>query len=106
MAGELVTVATAANCAHSAPAQVVPGPPRVRVGGQPVVTVQDVYTIAGCTFAPTVGNGPCVTARWVTGAARIRVGGVPVAVGGGVSICTPTSTPLVVPVVQPRVKGQ
>ncbi|MFG1922712.1 hypothetical protein [Cryptosporangium sp. NPDC048952] len=106
MPGELITTTTAANCAHGARAQVVPGVSRVRVGGQPVVTVADVYTVAGCTFAPTAGNGPCVTARWVVGASRVRAGGVPVALGGSASTCVPTATPLVVPVVQPRVRGR
>ena len=79
--------------------------PRVTVGGQPVVTQSGPYTVAGCGFVPPAGNGPCVTANWITGAVRVTAGGQPVLLMESQAICVPTGTPLIVAVTQVRVQG-
>ena len=68
--------------------------PRVLVSGQPVATMAAPYLIAGCAFVPPAGNGPCVTGQWVVGATQVLSQGQPVAIMTGISICTPTATPL------------
>jgi hypothetical protein len=74
----------------------------VLVSGQPVVNLTTQYVIAGCALTPT-GTPPCLTGQWVVGAARVLGGGVPLAVQAGTSITTPTGTPMLPMVVQPRV---
>lgn len=67
---------------------------RVMVSAMPVATIAAPYAVAGCAFAPPAGNGPCVTAQWVVGAVRVTSMGQPVVIMPGVSICSPTATPL------------
>jgi hypothetical protein len=92
-------------CAHGGQAMPTTPNPRVRVGGQPVVTQSEPYTVAGCAFVPPGGNGPCVTAQWGVAATRVRAGGKPVVLASSQSICTPTGTPLTIAVTQARVRG-
>ncbi len=93
-------------CAHTGQAQPTAPVPRVRVSGQPVVAQATPYMITGCTMPPpSGGNGPCVTAQWLTAAIRLRAGGQPLLLRDSQAICAPTGTPLTVVVTQVRVKG-
>lgn len=106
MPGYLLDQSSTVLCLHGGQAQPVMVSPRVKVSGQPVVTQAGPYTIAGCTLPPpTAGNGPCVTAQWVTAATRVKVGGLPVLLQDSQALCTPTGTALNVVVTQVRVKG-
>lgn len=61
---------------------------RVMVGGQPVATQPDTYTIAGCAFTvPGPKPQPCVTVKWLIPATRITVGGKPVILQTSTGIC-------------------
>ena len=103
--GFLLHVGATVMCSHGGQAMPTVPNPRVMVGGQPVVTQSAPYTVAGCAFVPPAGNGPCVTAQWVTGAVRVTAGGQPVLLMESQAICTPTGTPLIVAVTQVRVQG-
>jgi hypothetical protein len=93
-------------CLHAGQAQPVVTDLRVKVGGQPVVVQSNTYTIAGCTMPPPIaGNGPCVTATWITAATRVRASGVPVLLQDSQAICAPTGTGLNIILTQVRVKG-
>lgn len=106
MPGYLLHVGATVLCAHGGQAQATSPNPRVKVGGQPVVTQAAPHTVAGCALPPpTAGNGPCVTAQWVTAAVRVKAGGVPVLLQDSQSVCVPTGTPLNIVVTQLRVKG-
>lgn len=106
MPGFLLHQGATVLCAHAGQAQPTVPNPRVKVGGQPIVTQPTVYTIAGCTMPPpTAGNGPCVTAQFMTGAIRVMASSQPVLLQDSQSICTPTGTPLTIVVTQVRVKG-
>ena len=106
MPGFLLHQGATVLCAHGGQAQPTAPNPRVKVGGQPVVTQPTIYTVAGCAFPPPpAGNGPCVTAQFITGALRVMVGGMPVLLQDSQAICTPTGTPLTIAVTQVRVKG-
>ncbi|MCX6028849.1 MAG: hypothetical protein NT169_06055 [Chloroflexi bacterium] len=105
MPGFLVHLGATVICSHGGQAMPAAPNPRVLVGGQPVATLSTPYTVAGCAFVPPAGNGPCVTAQFVSGATRVLAGGVPVLVQSSQSICTPTGTPLVILVTQFRVRG-
>ena len=106
MPGFLMHVGATVMCAHGGQAQPTVPNPRVRVGGQPIVTQTTMYTIAGCPFTtPTSAPMPCVTAQWVSGATRVRAGGQPVLLQDSQAVCTPNGTPLNIVVTQTRVRG-
>ena len=107
MPGPLLHVGATVLCAHAGQAQPTTPNPRVSVTGQPTVTLSTLYTVAGCTLPPpTAGNGPCVTAQWVTAATRVSSGGVPLLLMDSQAVCVPTGTPLTVATTQPRVSAQ
>lgn len=97
----IVHLGATVMCTHAGSAQAANPFPRVMVSGQPVVTLSTVYIVAGCALTGTP-TPPCVTGQWVVGAVRVLAGGVPVAVQSGTSITTPTGTPMLPLVVQPR----
>jgi hypothetical protein len=106
MPGFLLHLGATVQCAHLGQAQPMATNPRVKVGGQPVVTLPATYTVAGCTMPPpTAGNGPCVTAQFTTAATRIKCNGLPVLLQDSQAICAPTGTPLLILKTQLRVKG-
>ena len=101
----LLHVGATVMCMHGGQATPTVPFPRVKVSGQPVVTVSAPYAIAGCAFSPPQGNGPCVTAQFITPALRVRAGGAPVLLQNSTAICAPTGTGVNVVVTQIRVKG-
>jgi hypothetical protein len=103
MPGYLVHVGATVMCAHAGQAQPTAPNPRVKVGGQPVVTMAAPYTIAGCGL--TGSSPPCVTGQWLVAATRVKVGGTPVVLQDSTSTCVSTGTPMSVVVTQVRVKG-
>ena len=102
MPGPIVHLGATVMCAHAGTAMPASPFPRVMVSGQPVVTLTTQYVIAGCALTGTP-TPPCVTGQWVVGAVRVMAGGVPVAIQTGSSITTPTGSPMLPLVVQPRV---
>lgn len=105
MPGFVLHMGATVLCAHAGQAMPTVVSPRVRVGGQAAVTQAAPYAVAGCPFVPPGGNGPCVTAQFVTAATRVRAGGAPVLLQDSQAICAPTGTPLTIVVTQVRVKG-
>jgi len=106
MPGFLLHVGATVQCAHGGAAQPTVPSPRVTVSGQPLVTMPGPYMVAGCSFPPPPsGNGPCVTAQWVTAATRVTATGQPVLLLDSQAICAPTGTPLMIVVTQTRVTG-
>ena len=105
MSGMLLDMGATVLCMHGGQAQPILTNPRVRVSGQPVVTLSSTYAIVGCPFTPPAGNGPCVTAQFVSSALRVRAGGMPVLLQDSQAICSPTGTPLNILVTQLRVRG-
>ncbi len=104
MPGPIVHFGATVLCTHAGQATPTASFPRVLVSGQPVVTQPTPYVVAGCTFPPpTAGNGPCVTAQWLTGSVRVLAGALPLVLQASQSICAPTGTPMIASVVQPRV---
>jgi hypothetical protein len=103
--GPLLHLGATMLCSHGGQATPTAPNPRVLVSGQPVTTVTAPYVVAGCAFVPPGGNGPCVTAQFVTSATRVLAGGQPVLLLDSQAICTPTGTPLVPVMAQTRVLG-
>ena len=105
MPGPVMHLGATVMCTHAGVATPTTPFPRVLVSGQPVVTIASPYIIAGCAFVPPGGNGPCLTAQYVTSATRVLAGGMPVLLQDSVAVCAPTGTPTINAVVQPRVVG-
>jgi hypothetical protein len=105
MPGPLLHLGATILCSHGGQAAPTAPNPRVLVSGQPVTTMTAPYVVAGCAFVPPSGNGPCVTAQWVTGATRVLIAGQPAVLLDSQAICAPTGTPLVPVVSQVRVVG-
>jgi hypothetical protein len=107
MPGFVVHVGATVLCSHAGQAQPTAPNPRVTVSGQPTVTMSTSYVVAGCVLPPpTAGNGPCVSAQWVSGATRVTSGGVPLVLLDSQAICAPSGTPLTVVQTQTRVMAQ
>ena len=106
MPGFLLHVGATVLCSHAGQAQPTVPNPRVTVSGMPTVTMAAPYVVAGCAMPPpTAGNGPCVTAQWITGATRITSTGQPLLLLDSQAICAPTGTPLAIVATQTRVTG-
>jgi hypothetical protein len=106
MPGFLLANGAVVQCVHDGEAMPVAPSPRVMLGGQPAVTVAGGYVIAGCAEPPPpAGNGPCLTATFVTAAKRVRIMGQPALLQDSRSICQPTGTPLLIGATQRRVAG-
>jgi uncharacterized Zn-binding protein involved in type VI secretion len=105
MPGFLLHVGATVMCAHAGQAQPTAANPRVKVGGQPIVTQPTIYTIAGCPYGTVGGPMPCVTGQWVSAATRVRAGGQPVLLQDSQAVCVPNGTPLNIVVTQTRVRG-
>jgi hypothetical protein len=106
MPGFLLHQGATVLCFHGGQAQPAVTDPRVKVSGQPIVTQTTSHTIAGCALPPPPnGNGPCVTAQWVSAATRVRASGVPVLLQDSQAVCAPTGTGVTVVVTQTRGKA-
>jgi len=93
-------------CMHGGQAQATAPNPRVKVGGQPVVTQVAPHTVAGCPFVSGTNPLPCVTANWITGATRVLVGGQPVLLQDSQAVCVPNGTGVNIVMTQTRVRAQ
>jgi hypothetical protein len=105
MPGFLLHMGAIVLCSHGGQAQPTVANPRVLVGGQPTVTQPAPYVVAGCAFVPPGGNGPCVTAQWITCATRVASNGQPLLLLDSQALCAPTGTPLLIVQTQARVTG-
>jgi hypothetical protein len=91
-------------CAHAGQATPTSPNPRVLVSGMPVVNQPAPWLVAGCAFPPPpAGNGPCVTAQFVTGSVRVLAGGLPLLLVDSQAVCAPTGTPVLPVASQTRV---
>jgi hypothetical protein len=105
MPGFLLHANATILCAHGGQVQATVPSPRVRVGGQPVVTQPSPHMVAGCPFTVGVSPLPCVTAQWVTSAVRVRSMGMPMLLQDSQAVCAPNGTPVSILVTQVRVRG-
>lgn len=104
MPGFILHVGATVLCSHGGQAQPTVPNPRVTVMGQPTVAITSPYVVAGCAMPPpTAGNGPCVTAQFVTSALRITSMGQPLLLLDSQAVCVPTGTPLLIVATQTRV---
>lgn len=106
MANYMLDTSSTVQCMHAGQAQSAGSNPRVKMGGQPIVTQTNSYTVSGCSLPPpTAGNGPCVSAQWTSAATRVKAGGTPVLTKDSQAVCAPTGTGLNILNTQMRVKA-
>jgi hypothetical protein len=104
MPGFLLHAGSILGCSHSGKAMPVTPEARVTVSGQPIVSQNSGFVIAGCALAETdPGANRCVTARFITAASRVRASGFPVLLNTSQAVCMPTGTPLHIIQTQTRV---
>lgn len=110
MSGFLVHVGANVMCQHGAPTTITASSGRVKVNGQPAVTVADQYIVSGCPFTVPPGKPqPCVQIKWIKPASRVLIDGKPAVLQSSSGLCitatqAPQGTPQVV-ATQTRVKG-
>lgn len=110
MSAFFLHVGATVMCPHAGQVQTSPGNPRVKVSGQPVATMADMYMVSGCPNPPpNAGTGPCLQVKWLVPAVRVRVGGQPVILQNSTGLAlnamqAPQGAPQVV-MTQVRVKG-
>lgn len=105
MPGFLMHQGATVMCMHAGQAQATAPNPRVKVGGQPIVTQPAPFAVAGCTFNVSGSPVPCVTAQWVTAAVRVKASGMPVLLQDSQAVCVPNGTGVNIVMTQIRVKG-
>jgi hypothetical protein len=105
MPGYLLHQGATVICAHGGQAQPTAPNPRVKVGGQMIVTQAAPHTVAGCVFNVSGAPSPCITAQWIVAATRVRAGSVAVLMQDSQATCIPNGTPVTILVTQVRVKG-
>ena len=106
MPGFLLHQGAMVVCAHGGMAQPTAPNPRVLVSGMPTTTLAAPYVVAGCAMPPPpVGNGPCLTAQFVTAALRLTSDGMPLLLLDSQALCVPTATPLIITTTQLRATG-
>ena len=103
MPAPILHVGATVLCSHAGQAMPTVPSTRVLVSGMAIATIAAPYTVAGCTFAPPAGNGPCVTAQWTLGSLRVTSEAQPVVIMSGMAVCAPTGTPLMPVSAQTRV---
>lgn len=102
MPGPVITMTSTLMCGHAGTATATTPAARVLIGGTPAVTIASPCIVAGCALTGT-GSPPCVSGQWLVGAVRATTHGQPLALQNGSSMTTPTGTPMMPLVVQPRV---
>jgi hypothetical protein len=113
MPGFLVNVGATVECPHHAPVALAATQGRVLVGGEPVTTVSDADTVAGCPFTVGTKPQPCVKAEWTVAASRVRICGQAALLEDSTGLCKIAGeAPQLVPnapkvqITQKRVKGE
>jgi hypothetical protein len=105
----LVHVGSTIICSHAGQISSVSANTRVLVSGQQVVTPQDTFPIAACSFTLTSGSHPCVVTKWFAGAKRVFINRQPALLKSSMGLCqaadqAPQGPPNII-VTQMRVKG-
>ena len=93
------------KCSHGASAKPLFGNPRVKLGGQPVLTVASPFSIASCPNMVGTAKFPCVIGVFGKGALRVKVMGQPVLLDTSKATNIPTAVSTTITSTQSRVKG-
>ena len=108
----LLTAASQLKCPHGGTVKIT-STSTSKAAGNPIATMKDVFTIAGCPFqlptVPAPTPHPCVLVMWVKPMMKVRVGMVPALDQASVGLCIAADGipqgPAIVSSTQPKVKG-
>lgn len=103
--GFLLHDKAAGRCSHGGSAKPVVGNPRVKLGGQPVLTVASPFTVASCPNMAGSTKIPCLIGVFAKGATRVKVMGQPVLLDTSKATNLPTGASTKITSTQGRVKG-
>lgn len=103
--GFLLHLQATGECSHHAPAKPILGNPRVRLGGQPVLTEVSPFSITGCPNRAGSVPFPCLIGLFARGATRVKVMGLPVLLDSSQPFNLPTGAKTTINTTQSRVKG-
>lgn len=101
----LLNQQAAGQCTHGGQARPLPGNPRVKLSGQPVLTTATQLSISGCQNVVGSTKFPCLVATYATGATRVKVMGIPVLLDTSSGRNLPTGASTSITRTQSRVKG-
>jgi hypothetical protein len=93
------------ECSHHATAAPIAGNPRVKLGGQPVLTTLSQLAITACPNKLGSSPFPCLVAVYAAGATRVKVMGAPVLLDTSKPTNLPTAATTTIKTTQSRVKG-
>jgi hypothetical protein len=93
------------SCSHGGSARPLVGNPRVKLGGEPVLTVASPFAISSCPNVVGTAKFPCVIGVALAGATRVRVMGQPVLLDTTRPTNLPTGASIRITGTQARVKG-
>jgi hypothetical protein len=93
------------KCSHGGSARPLIGNPRVKLGGQPVLTVASPFAISSCPNMVGTAKFPCVLGVFAKGATRVKVMGLPVLLDTSKPTNVPTGVSTTITGTQARVKG-
>jgi hypothetical protein len=93
------------KCSHGASAKPLIGNPRVKLDGQPVVTVASPFVISNCQNVVGTMKFPCILGVFAKGATRVKVMGLPVLLDTSTATNFPTAVSTKITSTQSRVKG-
>jgi hypothetical protein len=93
------------KCSHGASAKPLIGNPRVKLGGQAVLTVASPFIVASCPNLVGTVKFPCVIGVFGKGATRVKVMGQPVLLDTSRATNVPTGVSTTITSTQSRVKG-
>lgn len=87
MGGFVLDAGATITCPHGGQASVVTRSTRVTLGGKAPLLVDDVATIAGCSFNVSGAPSPCMRLQWSMPATRAKVESSPVLLSSSVALC-------------------
>ena len=108
----LLTAASQLKCPHGGTVKIT-STSLPKAAGNPIATMKDIFTIAGCPFqlptAPSPTPSPCVVVMWVKPMLRVRVGMVPALDQTSVGVCIAATGipqgPVLITQTQPKARG-
>jgi hypothetical protein len=87
MPSPVLTMAATISCPHGGQVTPVPSNLGVLIEGAPVLCINDVFPIIGCTFNVAGAPAPCLTVQWSVPAITLRVAGSPCLLASSVGLC-------------------
>jgi hypothetical protein len=95
-------------CPHGGVVQAAPSNFRLMIAGNPALTINDTFVVAGCANVDASGNpAPCLIVQWPTPPPTVLINGIPALTQTSFGLCMAAGGlpqgPVRIAVTQPRV---